>query len=94
LKSRGISRTGPSVQAECIGLGKAEPGALSLLYGLEQSLKLLNNTGLDRIEKYLNEISDELCEQLAAKDYDIVSSRRPGERSAIVCIKTPWRFGQ
>ena len=62
-------------------------GALSLLYGLEQSLKLLNNTGLDRIEKYLNEISDELCERLAAKDYDIVSSRRPGERSAIVCIK-------
>ncbi len=62
-------------------------GASSLFYGLEQSLMLLNDTGLDRIETYLAELSDELCERLAAKDYDIVSSRRAGEKSAIVCIR-------
>jgi selenocysteine lyase/cysteine desulfurase len=62
-------------------------GASSLFYGLEQSLKLLNDTGLEKIEKYLEGLSDELCEGLDAKDYDIVSSRKPGEKSAIVCLK-------
>ena len=62
-------------------------GASSLFYGLEQSLKLLKDTGLDRINAYLDELSDELCERLAVKDYDIVSSRKAGEKSAIVCIK-------
>ena len=62
-------------------------GASSLFYGLEQSLKLLNDTGLENIEKYLDGLSDELCEGLDAKDYEIVSSRKPGEKSAIVCVK-------
>ena len=62
-------------------------GTSSLFYGFEQSLKLLTETGLDRIEKYLDELSDMLCDSLAAKNYDVVSSRKPGEKSAIVCIK-------
>jgi cysteine desulfurase/selenocysteine lyase len=62
-------------------------GTSSLFYGLEQSLKLLMETGLERIENYLTELSDQLCEMLAGKDYEIVSSRRPGELSAIVCIR-------
>lgn len=62
-------------------------GAASLFYGLEQSLKLLTETGLERIEKYLDDLSDSLCDSLAGKDYDIISSRKPGEKSAIVCIK-------
>ena len=62
-------------------------GTSSLFYGLEQSLKLLIETGLERIEKYLGELSDALCDGLAGKNYDIVSSRKPGEKSAIVCIK-------
>lgn len=67
-------------------------GASSLFYGLEQSLKLLNETGLERIENYLEDLTDELCDRLAATDYDIVSSRQPGEKSAIVCIK--YRGGE
>ncbi len=62
-------------------------GSSSLFYGLEQSAKLLSDTGLDRIEAYLDELTDYLCELLAGKNYDIVSSRAPGEKSAIVCIK-------
>lgn len=62
-------------------------GTSSLFYGLEQSLKLLHDTGLDQIELYLEGLSDELCDGLASKDYDIVSSRRDGEKSAIVCVK-------
>lgn len=62
-------------------------GASSLFYGLEQSLKLLKETGLSRIEGYLAGLTDELCDRLAAKNYDIVSSRDPAEKSAIVCIR-------
>lgn len=62
-------------------------GTASLFYGLEQSLKLLNEAGLEKIEAYLSDLSDALCDSLAGKDYDIVSSRQPGEKSAIVCIK-------
>lgn len=62
-------------------------GCSSLFYGLEQSAKLLTETGLDRIQSYLDELTDFLCELVAGKNYDIVSSRAPGERSSIVCIK-------
>lgn len=62
-------------------------GCSSLFYGLEQSLKLLTDTGLSKIESYLADLTDQLCEMLAGKDYDIVSSRAPGEKSAIVCVK-------
>lgn len=62
-------------------------GTSSLFYGLEQSLKLLIETGLGEIDRYLLGLSDHLCDLLAGKDYEIISSRAPGEKSAIVCIK-------
>jgi selenocysteine lyase/cysteine desulfurase len=62
-------------------------GCSSLFYGLEQSAKLLVDTGLDRVSTYLDELTDYLCELLAGKDYEIVSSRAPGEKSSIVCIR-------
>jgi selenocysteine lyase/cysteine desulfurase len=62
-------------------------GCSSLFYGLEQSAKLFTETGLDRIEKYLEELTDFLCELIDGKNYEIVSSRTPGEKSAIVCIR-------
>lgn len=62
-------------------------GCASLFYGLEQSLKLLNDAGEAKIEQYLDELTDHLCIGLEARDYEIVSSRQPGERSQIVCVK-------
>ncbi|HEY0428681.1 MAG TPA: aminotransferase class V-fold PLP-dependent enzyme [Pyrinomonadaceae bacterium] len=62
-------------------------GGSALFYGLEQSLKLLSETGAEKIENYLEELSDYLCELLAGKNYEIVSSRAKGEKSQIVCIK-------
>ena len=63
-------------------------GCSSLFYGLEQSAKLLTDTGLDKIETYLDELTNYLCELLAGKNnYGIVSSRTPGERSSIVCVR-------
>lgn len=58
----------------------------SLLYGLEQSLRLLHETGLDRIESHLDDLTDQLCDGLSGR-YEIVSSRATAERSAIVCIR-------
>lgn len=62
-------------------------GATALIYGLEASLRLLTETGIDRISSYLEELTDYLCEQLRVEDYTIVSSRRTGEKSQIVCIR-------
>ena len=62
-------------------------GTSSLFYGLEQSLKLLHETGAENIEQHLTNLTDHLCDSLAGKNYEIVSSREPGEKSQIVCIK-------
>lgn len=62
-------------------------GGISLFYGLEQSLKLLRDAGAENIEKYLENLTDYLCELLAAKNYEIVSSRAKGEKSQIVCVR-------
>lgn len=62
-------------------------GPTALLHGLEASLKLLHETGVERINNYLNELTDYLCELLQGRDYEIVSSRRAGEKSQIVCIR-------
>lgn len=62
-------------------------GVSALFYGLEQSLKLIHETGLCKIENYLEDLTDYLCELIAGKDYRVVSSRAAGEKSQIVCIK-------
>lgn len=62
-------------------------GCSALFYGLEQSLKLLTDSGIGNIESYLSNLTDQLCDGVAGKNYDIVSSRSPGEKSAIVCLK-------
>ena len=62
-------------------------GGSALFYGLEQSLKLLDETGLKNIAEYLEDLTDYLCELLMGKNYEIISSREKGEKSQIVCIK-------
>jgi len=62
-------------------------GPSALFYGLEQSLKLLHETGAERIEHHLAGLTDSLCVGLAGKEYEVISSRLPGESSQIVCIK-------
>ncbi len=67
-------------------------GATALLHGLEASLRLLSETGVERINAHLEELTDYLCERLSVRDYAIVSSRRKEEKSQIVCIE--HRSGQ
>jgi len=62
-------------------------GCSALFYGLEQSLKLLHEAGAETIECHLAGLTNQLCDSLASLNYEIVSSRLPGEMSQIVCIK-------
>ena len=67
-------------------------GPAALLYGLRASLDLLHEYGPARIATYLEELTDHLCERVLSRSYEIVSSREPGEKSQIVCIRHPRRF--
>lgn len=62
-------------------------GPTALVHGFKASLELLSRVGVQNIAKYLEELTDHLCEGLKAKRYDVVSSRAPGEKSQIVCIR-------
>src|SRR5947209_637830 len=64
----------------------------ALIHGLESSLRLLTETGTERIAAHLLELTDYLCERLRSLDYKIISSRRDNEKSQIVCIhpKDGW----
>ena len=62
-------------------------GPAALIHGLNASLDLLARFDTTAIAAYLESLTDYLCEQLAARPYEIVSSRSRGEKSQIVCIK-------
>src|SRR5215216_1191074 len=64
-------------------------GPAALLHGFKASLELLNRFGVRNIADYLEELTDYLCERLRGKRYEIFSSRAPGEKSQIVCIRHP-----
>ena len=59
----------------------------ALFYGLEQSLRLLHQTGVRKIAAYLEKLTDFLCEIMPTTRYEIVSSRAGGEKSQIVSIE-------
>jgi selenocysteine lyase/cysteine desulfurase len=61
--------------------------AMSLIHGLNASLKLLREIGIERIAAHLIELTDQLCEQLRGSRYEVISSRRAGEKSQIVCLR-------
>ena len=62
-------------------------GPTALLHGFKASLELLTCFGVRNISKYLEELTDDLCERLREKRYEIVSSRAFGEKSHIVCLR-------
>lgn len=60
----------------------------ALVHGFEASLKLLTDTGIESIHDHLEMLTDYLCELLKGDpDYQVLSSRRPLEKSQIVCIR-------
>jgi selenocysteine lyase/cysteine desulfurase len=60
----------------------------ALLHGLDAGLRLLTEVGVERIAAHLEALTDQLCEEMGGKrDYELVSSRRVGEKSQIVCLR-------
>jgi selenocysteine lyase/cysteine desulfurase len=64
-------------------------GPTALIHGFKASLELLTRFGVQNTSRYLEALTDDLCERLGAKRYEVVSSREPGEKSQIVCIRHP-----
>jgi cysteine desulfurase/selenocysteine lyase len=62
-------------------------GPTALIHGLEASLRLITSAGVTPIAVYLEQLTDHLCDGLSRGYYDIISSRSPGEKSQIVCIR-------
>jgi len=62
-------------------------GPTALIHGLDVSLSLISSAGIGSIASYLEQLTDHLCNALTTGNYDIVSSRLPGEKSQIVCIR-------
>ncbi|HEU4478635.1 MAG TPA: aminotransferase class V-fold PLP-dependent enzyme [Pyrinomonadaceae bacterium] len=62
-------------------------GPASLIHGLHASLELLIDQGVHTIADCLEGLTDYLCDRLQEKNYEVVSSRVPGEKSQIVCIR-------
>ena len=71
------------------GAARFECGTLNTagVYGLGAAIDLFLERGPEKIESYLLGLSDYLAERLRSKGYDVISSRHPGEASAIVtCV--------
>ncbi|MBI1765083.1 MAG: aminotransferase class V-fold PLP-dependent enzyme [Acidobacteria bacterium] len=66
-----------------------EPGALNTagVRGLGAAVELFLQVGLERIETHLLELGDYLCTGLRERGYQLVSSRRPDEASAIIACQ-------
>jgi selenocysteine lyase/cysteine desulfurase len=57
------------------------------IYGLGAAIDLLLEFGPEKIEAYLLELGGYLAERLQSKGYEVISSRRDGEASAIITCK-------
>jgi selenocysteine lyase/cysteine desulfurase len=57
------------------------------VYGIGAAIDLLLEVGPEKIESHLLDLSEYLAERLTSKGYEVVSSRQPGETSAIVTCR-------
>jgi cysteine desulfurase/selenocysteine lyase len=75
------------------GAGRFECGTLPTpaIHALGASLELLLEAGPADVERHCLELTDRLARGLRDRGFEIVSSRAPGERSAIVAAVHPER---
>jgi selenocysteine lyase/cysteine desulfurase len=71
------------------GAKRFESGALNAvgLAGLAAAIELFLQVGAEKIESYLIDLGDYLCQRLAERGYHVASSRTEGEKSAIICCR-------
>jgi cysteine desulfurase / selenocysteine lyase len=84
---------GNASQAYAPGARRFEAGTLNTtgVLGLGAAIELFLKTGIEVIEEYLLDLTNYLVLRLDAKGYEVLSSRRPGEASAIICCRHPER---
>jgi selenocysteine lyase/cysteine desulfurase len=70
---------------------KFECGAANVvgICGMAASIQLLLEVGIPNIENHIIALTDQLCEGLQKKGYEVYSSRREGEKSGIVLFSSP-----
>ncbi|MFL6276398.1 MAG: aminotransferase class V-fold PLP-dependent enzyme [Blastocatellia bacterium] len=73
------------------GARRFECGTLNTagVYGIGAAIDLFLEVGPAAVEAHLLGLNEYLAEQLSGKGYHVVSSRRPGETSGIVCCTHP-----
>ncbi|MGH9766190.1 MAG: aminotransferase class V-fold PLP-dependent enzyme [Blastocatellia bacterium] len=66
-----------------------ESGALNTagVVGLGAAIELFLQVGVEKIESYLLDLGDYLCQRSADRGYQVASSRRDGEKSAVICLR-------
>jgi len=66
-----------------------ESGALNTagVAGLGAAIELFLQVGIEKIENYLLDLGDYLCERLLDRGYHVASSRRAREKSAVICCR-------
>jgi selenocysteine lyase/cysteine desulfurase len=71
--------------------GRWESGTLNVagIAALGASLELLLDIGIAAVSQRVLELTDYLCDRAAAAGFEVFSSRRPGDRSAIVSLSAP-----
>jgi len=71
--------------------GRFECGSFNLvgICGMAASMRLLLDVGIPTIENHVIQLTDQLCEGLEKKGYEIYSSRKQGEKSGIVLFSSP-----
>src|SRR5262249_17024838 len=55
--------------------------------GLGAAIELFLQVGVEQIERYLLDLGDYLCQRLVDRGYHVASSRREGEKSAVICCQ-------
>jgi cysteine desulfurase / selenocysteine lyase len=72
--------------------GRWESGSLNVggILALGASLELLLAIGIDALQQRVFELTDYLCERAQRIGLAVYSSRRPGEKSAIVSLSLPF----
>ncbi len=73
------------------GARRFEPGTLATagVLGLGAAIDLFTRFGIDALESYLIELGDYLTSRLLERGYEVISSRRAGEKSAIISCTHP-----
>ena len=73
--------------------GRYESGTLNVagITALGASIELLLGIGIENIAARVVELTDHLCGRLATAGFEVYSSRRPEDKSAIVSILVPGR---